>query len=306
MNDITNYQAQLPDTIEDLTQFVLIGRSKLNAYKLKLQKVDRLSDAQSIREQTLQDMQDVSIAIVAAEQRIGEILLSIQKSSGGDRKSENFKNRDSSNFEKTKNEVTSEMGYSKDQVSEYQRLAQNPEIVQKVIDDALTRGEVVTRRLVIEEIRSAKEEMKRQLAEKDKRISELEKQDPEVVEVIKEVIPDDYADLKEAVEMQRKEALFIQRERDSDRQKIKELNERIRDLESRKDLDDLKKKVQEETGYFAIRTYNYIQQNGGSVWIFDQLDLLSEKDREQFINAIYALDAFSKQMIENVGGYGIG
>lgn len=304
MNDIANYQAQLPDTIEDLTQFVLIGRSKLNAYKLKLQKVDRLSDAQSIREQTLQDMQDVSIAIVAAEQRIGEILLSIQKSQGKRTDIDTFSRQPEE--VKTKSEITSEMGYSKDQVSEYQRLAQNPEIVQKVIDDALMRGEVVTRKLVIEEIRSAKEEMKRQLAEKDKRISELEKQDPEVVEVIKEVIPDDYADLKEAVEMQRKEALFIQRERDSDRQKIKELNERIRDLESRKDLDDLKKKVQEETGYFAIRTYNYIQQNGGSVWIFDQLDLLSEKDREQFINAIYALDAFSKQMIENVGGYGIG
>lgn len=37
---------------------------------------------------------------------------------------------------KTKAEIAKEQGYSKDQVSEYQRLAQNPEIVQKVIDDA--------------------------------------------------------------------------------------------------------------------------------------------------------------------------
>lgn len=303
MNDITNYQAQLPDTIEDLTQFVLIGRSKLNAYKLKLQKVDRLSDAQSIREQTLQDMQDVSIAIVAAEQRIGEILLSIQKSSGGDRKSENFKNRDSSNFEKTKNEVTSEMGYSKDQVSEYQRLAQNPEIVQKVIDDALTRGEVVTRRLVIEEIRSAKEEMKRQLAEKDKRISELENKEPIVK--IKEVVPPDYEDMKRSVDNYRKEAIRTQEEHKRLFHKNAELTERIRDLESRKDIETLREKVKEEAGYFAIRTYRYIQDNGGCVWIFQKIDELSDKERKDFIDAIYSVDAFVKQMIENLGGYGI-
>lgn len=303
MNEIENYQAQLPDTLEDLTQFVLIGRSKLNAYKLKLQKVDKLSDAQNIREQTLQDMQDVSIAIVAAEQRIGEILLSIQKNSGGDRRSDDFKNHDSLNFEKTKDEVTSEMGYSRNQVSEYQRLAQNPEIVQKVIDDALEKGEIVTRTQVMKEIRSAKEELKRQLAEKDKKISELENREPIVK--IKEVTPPDYEDMKRSVDNYQKEAIRIQKEKKKMSEKNAELTERIRDLESRKDIDALRKKVKEEAGYFAIRTYKYIQENGGCVWIFQKIDELSDKERKDFIDAIYSADAFIKQMIENLGGYGI-
>ncbi|MBQ6519720.1 MAG: hypothetical protein IJI14_13440 [Anaerolineaceae bacterium] len=71
-------------------------------------------------------------------------MLSIQKASG--RPSENssgqpekftktgnqYKNAFSGQVEKapTKSETVSEMGYSKDQVSEYQRLAQNPDIVQ--------------------------------------------------------------------------------------------------------------------------------------------------------------------------------
>ena len=103
----------------------------------------------------------------------------------------------------TKSETVSEMGYSKNQVSEYQRLAQNPEIVQKVIDDAMKSGDIVTRTQVMKEIRSAKAELERQLAEKDKRISELESREPAVIETVKEVtvVPDDYEDLKESVKI---------------------------------------------------------------------------------------------------------
>lgn len=52
-------QAQLPDTLEDLTQFVLVGKAKLNAYMLKLQTVNKLSTAQEIRDQTLKEAQEV-------------------------------------------------------------------------------------------------------------------------------------------------------------------------------------------------------------------------------------------------------
>lgn len=301
MNEIETYQAQLPDTIEDLTKFVLIGRAKLDAYKLKLQTVSKLTDAQTIRDQTMQDMQDVSIAIIAAEQRIGEIMLSIQKQSGG--VNQYNKGDFSGRVEKSKSEIAKEQGYSKDQVSEYQRLAQNPEIVQKVINEAVEKGDIVTRTQVIKEIRSAKEELKRQLAEKDKRISELENRKPEVKKV--EVVPDDYEVLKQNVELQKKESIRIQNERRRYLEEKRQLEERVKDLESRKDINELERKVKEEAGYFAIRTYNYIQQNGGCVWIFEKMDELSDTDRKNFINAIYAADAFIKQMINNLGGYGI-
>jgi hypothetical protein len=100
MNDIATRTTQLPDTLEDLSQFVLVSKAKLDAYKVKLRAVNRLSDAQEIREQTFQEAQEVANALIAAEARIGEILLSIPKQSGGDRKSEDFKNPDTRKFEK--------------------------------------------------------------------------------------------------------------------------------------------------------------------------------------------------------------
>lgn len=305
MNEIESYQAQLPDTLEDLTQFVLIGRSKLNAYKLKLQKVDKLSDAQNIREQTLQDMQDVSIAIVAAEQRIGEILLSIQKNSGGDRRSDDFKNHDSLNFEKTKDEVTSEMGYSRNQVSEYQRLAQNPEIVQKVIDDALEKGEIVTRTQVMKEIRSAKEELKRQLAEKDKKISELENREP-IVEKI-EVEPEDYKQLKRDLKKETKmvgalrQDLNIEKQRyDRQAKEKRKLEEKIEELQQKTVREEDKKDVNASALMFAAKCRNFLSSVGGYAFIAEYLSEMDKRERDGYIHAAKSVRDWVTILLETI------
>ena len=70
MNELIARTTQLPDTLEDLTQFVLVGKSKLNAYMLKLRTVNRLTTAQEIRNQTLEETQELANALIAAEQRI--------------------------------------------------------------------------------------------------------------------------------------------------------------------------------------------------------------------------------------------
>ena len=163
MNELQTQSQQLPDTLEDLTQFVLVGKAKLQAYMLKLQTVNRLSVAQEIRDQTLQEAQESSTALIAAEQRIGEILLSIPKASGGDRKSDDFKNGNSANFEKTKSETASEMGYSHNEVRDYQQMAKNPEIVQKIIEEAIANGEIVTKSQVMKEIKTERDKAKAEM-----------------------------------------------------------------------------------------------------------------------------------------------
>jgi len=57
---------------------------------------------------------------------MGELLLQIQKASGHYAESENRPT--------SKNTITSEMGMTKDQVSQYQQMAQNPEAVQAAIN----------------------------------------------------------------------------------------------------------------------------------------------------------------------------
>lgn len=77
------------------------------------------------------EAQEISTALIAAEQRIGELLLAIPKATGNQYTSAN-----STQVEKAKSAVISSMGYSKDEASDYQRMAQNPEAVQAAIDKA--------------------------------------------------------------------------------------------------------------------------------------------------------------------------
>lgn len=155
------------------------------------------------------------------------------------------------------------------------------------------------------ELESENNELNDKITELD---SKLENQKPEKIRVI----PDDYEslkqankDLKKANEASKKDYRILENDRKKDLEKIKELKQRVQDLESRNDLSELQKKLEEEAGYFAIRTYDYIQKNAGYVWISEKINDLPDKLRKEFINAIYAIDAFSKQMVENIGGYGI-
>lgn len=175
-------------------------------------------------------------------------------------------------------------------------LRQLPEEEQRKLANSLIESESRTSIAKVQELID-------QIAEKDRRISELESQKPEVKEV--EVVPDDYEKIKRENQAFRSDNRSLQNYKTKSLEEINLLKERIRDLETRSDLEELQNKVKAEAGYFAIRTYNYIQQNGGCVWIFEQIENLSEKERKDFIDAIYAANAFIQQMISNIGGYSV-
>ena len=106
MNDLmmtTNYE--LPANIEDLSKFVLIGREKLVAVRAAIRAIDKLEVAQDVREQKLHEAQAISEAVLDAEVKIGQLMKNLPKASGGDRRSENFKNDSGVDFEKSKTEV---------------------------------------------------------------------------------------------------------------------------------------------------------------------------------------------------------
>ena len=82
--------------------------------------------------------------VLLAEARLGELFSQLPKTSGGDRRSDNFEIRPATKFENdetpTKLETARDMGFSKDQVSQFQRLADNPDAVQKAIVTAEERA----------------------------------------------------------------------------------------------------------------------------------------------------------------------
>ena len=279
MNEIIELgQTMLPETLEDLTQFVLVGKAKLQAYMLKLQTVNRLSVAQEIRDQTLKEAQEVSNAVIAAEQRIGELLLAIPKSSGQYAKSENRP--------MSKNTVVKEMGYSKDEASDYQQMAKHPEVVQKVIDDALEKGEIVTKASVMREIKFYKD-----------RISALENRKPEKVTV--EVVPDDYEETKRKLVEAEKEAQRLEADYQKARKKILDQDKTVEDLKAQLGQDRVLKDASRDIRYFTTATHDYIRRYGGHVWTFEQLRKVDSAD---FIRAIMTLDGFAQQLIKNIGG----
>ncbi len=289
MNELESYQSQLPDAIEDLTKFVLVGKAQLSAYMSRLRTVNKLSVAQEIRNQTLQETQELANALIAAEQRIGEILLAIPKASG--------RYAESENRPVSKNTVIKDMGYSKDEAFQYQQMAQNPEAVKVAVQKAIDNGDVVSRNQVMKEIRSAKAELERQLAEKDKRISELESRKPEVREVVKEVtvVPEDYESLKADNKLAWDEQRRVAKE-------LQDAKKRLRDYEGKEGENEIQTRLENDADYFNVLVTDFIRKVGSYVWVADRVELLPDVKRKNLIKSMINLDGWCQAMIRNIGG----
>ena len=288
MNELTTGTQQLPDTLEDLNQFVLVGKAKLQAYMLKLQTINRLSTAQEIRDQTLQETQELSTALIAAEQRIGELLLAIPKASGGI--NQYNKEEKSTHVEKSKSETIKDMGYSKDEASDYQQMAKNPEIVQKVIEDALANGEIITKASVMREIKFYKD-----------RIKELQSQEPKVKTV--EVVPDDYEALKKKAKEASAYKQDYKREQDKVTEKQREilaLKDRIAELEGATQEGLEHANLSENIFYFCAICNNFISNVGGLVWLTERIADMPKKEKEMFLKAARSFTDWSLVFKDNL------
>lgn len=153
MDELATQTMQLPDNLPDLAKFVLIGREKLNAVRASIRAIDKVGLAQEVREQKLHEAQDIADAVLDAEARIGELMAKVPKASGGDRRSEKFKNDTTVEFEKSKSEVIREAGFTPKQVERFQTIAKHPEAVEMAKEEARTKDEIVTRSAVLQKIK---------------------------------------------------------------------------------------------------------------------------------------------------------
>ena len=276
MNEvIKSGQTMLPETLEDLTQFVLVGKAKVQAYMLKLQAVNRLSVAQEIRDQTLKEAQEVSNAVIAAECRIGELLQDIPKASGNQYTSASVERP-------TKAQTIKEMGYGETEAKDYQQMAKHPEVVQAVIDKALQDGEIVTKASVMREIKFYKE-----------RIDSLEKQK-------RQLSPD--AKLQQKLILAEREATRLEKDYQKAREKIADQAKTVEALKAQLGADKVVQDAERDIRYFTTATHDYIRRYGGHIWTFEQIQNVDEGTRSDFIKAIKTLDGFAQQLIRNVGG----
>lgn len=299
MDELTTRTAQLPDTLEDLSQFVLVNKAKLDAYRLKLRTINRLSDAQEIRERTLQEMQDISSALIAAETRIGEILLNIPKQSGKRTDLETSSNH--SEEVMTKAETVEQMGYTRHEVSDYQRMAQNQAVVNLVLEQAEREGRVVSHAEVMKQIKAKDAEIKR-LHDDNKILAR--RANPEVVEKVVEVkvVPDDYEELKRKTQTYEADNKRLNREYKQVTSELADAKRQLKESKSPSADDKVIQSAQESMDNFSIATYDFIRRYGGNVWSFDKWADVPDSTRINFAKAIQALSAFAQQMADNIAG----
>lgn len=142
--------SQLPIKLEDLAQFVLIGREQLTAVRAGIRALNKLDVAEGVRKQKREEAQMLAEALLDAEVRIGEILAAMPKAGGGDRKSENFKIDSAVDFDNSKMKAAEQLGFNQKQVERFQTLAANKDLVEAIKQEAREADDLPTRTAVLE------------------------------------------------------------------------------------------------------------------------------------------------------------
>jgi len=149
MNELIVHKTNLPDTLEDLSRFVLIGREKLNSVKAEVRVINKLELVQEVIEQKRAEAQMIAEVVLDAEVRLGELFNEIPKNQGK-RNDIVRSNTGVTTSEKTKEEMLNDLGFTKMQASRLERLADNQNLVEYVKAEARENGDIPTRARVLE------------------------------------------------------------------------------------------------------------------------------------------------------------
>ena len=176
MTALTAAARQLPDKIEDLAKFVLIGREKLVAVRAEIRAIDKAQLAKDVHQQKLNEAQDIAEAVLDAEVRIGELTAQFEKakenqytkarliSNSADEIRQKVKIVQEerpvryekvlidSGVEKQKSKAAQleELGIKQHTAERFERMARHPEIVERAKERARADGRIVTRRDVLD------------------------------------------------------------------------------------------------------------------------------------------------------------
>lgn len=67
MNNLTTYREQLPDSIEDLSKFVLVSEEKIQALRAEIRAIKKVHLAKEVYEQKLAEAKGVNYGLRKCE-----------------------------------------------------------------------------------------------------------------------------------------------------------------------------------------------------------------------------------------------
>lgn len=151
MNDLSVYQqGSLPAQPTDLAKFIVIAQEKAKALRAEIQAIQKLELAREVYDQKLQEQARLNELVIIAKNRMGDFTSQLPTMVGGRPSKKTGKPRVTS-FAKPKEQVLNELGISKMQASNYEKMAAYPDIVEEVIAESqagqtdATQSEVLRR-----------------------------------------------------------------------------------------------------------------------------------------------------------------
>lgn len=192
MSELATYQQSgLPDTLEDLSRFVLVGREKLTSVRAAIRAIDRVQLAQEVRDQKMEEARMLSEALLDAEVRLGEMTRHLPKASP-DRGNQYTGGKTTvlSDSQKSKTVTVRELGFTPKQVERFETLAVNKDLVEQVKREARENDDIPTRTQVL----NLAAYRKKQQEQEDHQISEDAKRHKALITMVYTVlkfIPDD-------------------------------------------------------------------------------------------------------------------
>ena len=152
--EVTKYdKPNLPVSLPDLAQFVLVGRDKLNMVKAGIKALEKLDVAEGVRQQKKDEAQMLAEALLDAEVRIGEILAEMPKAQGKRNDIELILSAEDKLELPTKQEAIQELGFSRQQAERFQVLAANKDLVEQIKQEARESDDLPTRTAVLQAAR---------------------------------------------------------------------------------------------------------------------------------------------------------
>lgn len=144
------------------------------------------------------------------------------------------------------------------------------------------------------------QKLKRDSAEKDRKIRELESRDPEVKTVVREVVPSDYREAKNKAKAYDAETKRLNQKLTEAYNKRNELEEEIRALQEQTVREQTNNDFIAGAIYFIAQCGSFIRDVGGYVWIADKLADLPERDRVGYIKAAMAVRDWASVLLNNI------
>ena len=151
------------DSISRLLNAVSAFNGIVDAGRKTITSTRNIEELSELNKRTLSAAQTANSLAFYGQLRIGELLAQIPKTPGKRTDLEMAATSSTVSEEvKPKTEIVKDLGFSKDQVSDYQTLAKNPEVVEQVLREAKESGKVVSMAEMQRKLKEAKLEGRRE------------------------------------------------------------------------------------------------------------------------------------------------